>query len=111
MPAPETAVRKSPPRAPLHGVRVADFTLHAAGPFCAHILSLLGAQLEFGAYYQAGIAVAAALFVYQQYLMRTRSRDGCFRAFRNNIWVGFAFFAGVVAQSTLAPWLEPGGLL
>lgn len=30
--------------APLHGVRVADFTLHAAGPFCAHMLSLLGAE-------------------------------------------------------------------
>jgi crotonobetainyl-CoA:carnitine CoA-transferase CaiB-like acyl-CoA transferase len=29
---------------PLHGVRVADFTLHAAGPFCAHMLSLLGAE-------------------------------------------------------------------
>jgi len=29
---------------PLHGVRVADFTLHAAGPFCAHILGLLGAE-------------------------------------------------------------------
>ncbi|MCC7487299.1 MAG: CoA transferase [Burkholderiales bacterium] len=29
---------------PLHGVRVADFTLHAAGPFCAHLLSLLGAE-------------------------------------------------------------------
>jgi len=29
---------------PLHGVRVADFTLHAAGPFCAHILALLGAE-------------------------------------------------------------------
>jgi len=25
-------------------VRVADFTLHAAGPFCAHLLSLLGAE-------------------------------------------------------------------
>jgi crotonobetainyl-CoA:carnitine CoA-transferase CaiB-like acyl-CoA transferase len=31
-------------KAPLHGVRVADFTLHAAGPFCAHMLSLLGAE-------------------------------------------------------------------
>lgn len=30
--------------APLKGVRVADFTLHAAGPFCAHLLSLLGAE-------------------------------------------------------------------
>ncbi|MPZ44592.1 MAG: CoA transferase [Betaproteobacteria bacterium] len=29
---------------PLAGVRVADFTLHAAGPFCAHLLSLLGAE-------------------------------------------------------------------
>lgn len=29
---------------PLHGVRVADFTLHAAGPYCAHLLSLLGAE-------------------------------------------------------------------
>ena len=29
---------------PLHGVRVADFTLHAAGPFCAHLLAMLGAE-------------------------------------------------------------------
>ena len=29
---------------PLRGVRVADFTLHAAGPFCAHMLALLGAE-------------------------------------------------------------------
>ena len=31
-------------KAPLQGVRVADFTLHAAGPFCAHMLALLGAE-------------------------------------------------------------------
>jgi len=30
---------------PLDGIRIADFTLHAAGPFCAHALSLLGAQV------------------------------------------------------------------
>lgn len=29
---------------PLAGVRIADFTLHAAGPFCTHMLSMLGAQ-------------------------------------------------------------------
>ena len=35
---------QSPALKPLQGVRVADFTLHAAGPFCAHLLSLLGAE-------------------------------------------------------------------
>lgn len=29
---------------PLAGIRVADFTLHAAGPFCTHLLSQLGAE-------------------------------------------------------------------
>lgn len=32
------------PRAPLAGIRIADFTIHAAGPFCTHLLSQLGAQ-------------------------------------------------------------------
>lgn len=30
---------------PLAGLRVADFTLHAAGPFCTHQLSQLGAEI------------------------------------------------------------------
>jgi len=29
---------------PLEGIRIADFTLHAAGPFCTHMLSQLGAE-------------------------------------------------------------------
>jgi crotonobetainyl-CoA:carnitine CoA-transferase CaiB-like acyl-CoA transferase len=31
-------------KAPLSGVRVADFTIHAAGPFCTQLLSQLGAE-------------------------------------------------------------------
>ncbi len=32
------------PQAPLAGVRIADFTIHAAGPFCTHLWSQLGAE-------------------------------------------------------------------
>lgn len=31
-------------RAPLAGIRIADFTIHAAGPFSTHLLSQLGAE-------------------------------------------------------------------
>jgi 4-hydroxybenzoate polyprenyltransferase len=31
-------------------------------------------------------------------LIRTRSREGCFKAFRLNHWLGFTVFAGVVAS-------------
>jgi len=40
--------------------------------------------------------VAAALqAAWHGWLIRDRSRDGCFKAFRLNHWVGFAVFAGV----------------
>jgi crotonobetainyl-CoA:carnitine CoA-transferase CaiB-like acyl-CoA transferase len=32
------------PQSPLAGVRIADFTIHAAGPYCTHLLSQLGAE-------------------------------------------------------------------
>jgi crotonobetainyl-CoA:carnitine CoA-transferase CaiB-like acyl-CoA transferase len=39
-----TAKAARPMLKPLQGVRIADFTVHAAGPFCTHLLALLGAE-------------------------------------------------------------------
>ena len=61
-------------------------------------LALLGVRLQFGVGYFLGIAVAGALFVYQQRLIRDRKPAHCFAAFRNNVWVGFALFAGTVVE-------------
>ncbi|HSI60607.1 MAG TPA: 4-hydroxybenzoate octaprenyltransferase [Ideonella sp.] len=41
-----------------------------------------------------GIAAAAAQALWHFTLICERSRDGCFKAFRLNHWVGFAVFAG-----------------
>jgi 4-hydroxybenzoate polyprenyltransferase len=42
-----------------------------------------------------GLTAALAQVVWHATLIRTRSRDGCFKAFRVNHWVGFAVFLGV----------------
>ena len=49
----------------------------------------------------AGIAAAAAQAVWHYTLIRNRTREGCFKAFRLNHWVGFAVFAGVALASGL----------
>ncbi len=46
--------------------------------------------------YFAGLAIAAVLFVWQQWTIRDRGRVHCFAAFRNNNWVGLALWAGLV---------------
>ncbi|MBL0919706.1 MAG: 4-hydroxybenzoate octaprenyltransferase [Hydrogenophaga sp.] len=42
------------------------------------------------------LGVALAQVVWHFTLIRTRSREGCFTAFRANHWLGFTVFAGVV---------------
>ena len=63
------------------------------------IWALLGVQLAFGALYFAGLAVAAGLALWHFSLIRMRSREGCFKAFRLNHWLGFAVFAGVALDA------------
>ncbi len=58
-------------------------------------LLMIGYQAELGLYYYAGVALAAGLGVYQQRLIRFQERDGCFRAFLNNHWLGLAVFFGI----------------
>jgi 4-hydroxybenzoate polyprenyltransferase len=48
------------------------------------------------------MAAAAAQAAWHYTLIRSRERDGCFRAFRLNHWLGFTVFAGVVAGYALA---------
>jgi 4-hydroxybenzoate polyprenyltransferase len=47
------------------------------------------------------IAAAAAQAAWHWRLIRGRTREGCFQAFRLNHWVGFAVFAGIVAGYAL----------
>jgi 4-hydroxybenzoate polyprenyltransferase len=42
------------------------------------------------------VAAAAAQALWHYTLIRDRSREGCFKAFRVNHWFGFTLFAGVV---------------
>ena len=51
-----------------------------------------------GALYDSGLLGAAALFVFQQWLIRGRGRAACFRAFLNNHYVGMVVFVGLFAD-------------
>lgn len=44
-----------------------------------------------------GVAAATAQALWHYTLIRERNREGCFKAFRVNHWLGFAVFAGIVA--------------
>ncbi len=62
------------------------------------IMVAIGQYMRYGAAYYAGIAVAGAIALYHYRLIRTRSREGCFKAFLHNNWLGAAVFAGIVAD-------------
>ena len=59
-------------------------------------LVLAGRQAGLGAFYNVAVAMGAALFLYQQRLIRDREPAACFKAFLNNNWVGALVFGGIV---------------
>jgi 4-hydroxybenzoate polyprenyltransferase len=63
--------------------------------YAIHLASwaLLGRSLGLGTWFMAGVAAAATQALWHWTLIRGRSREGCFRAFRLNHWLGAALFA------------------
>ena len=60
------------------------------------LLAIIGWLEQLTVSYYFSLLLAAGLFIYQQWLIRHRQRDACFRAFLNNNWVGMLIFAGIM---------------
>jgi 4-hydroxybenzoate polyprenyltransferase len=60
------------------------------------LLALAGNLAGLGRWYWLGLAIATASSLHQQYLIRNRDPDDCFRAFLNNNLFGLAVFGGIM---------------
>jgi 4-hydroxybenzoate polyprenyltransferase len=67
----------------------------------------VGAWQGYGPYYFSGLLFGGVIAGYHLHWIRDRSRDGCFRAFRHNHWIGLAVFAGVALDNVIA-WSAAG---
>ena len=59
------------------------------------------APLALGALFYVALAAVLMQVAWHWHLIRGRSREGCFRAFRENHWIGFTVFLGIVGSYTL----------
>ncbi|MDZ4143127.1 MAG: 4-hydroxybenzoate octaprenyltransferase [Burkholderiales bacterium] len=59
------------------------------------------ADRSFSAIFYIAIGVAAAQALWHWRMIRGRTREGCFRAFRLNHWLGFTVFAGIALASAV----------
>ncbi|NOR19087.1 MAG: 4-hydroxybenzoate octaprenyltransferase [Xanthomonadales bacterium] len=66
------------------------------------LLLLLGWIMGLSWPWFTGVALAALLFAIQQYEVRDRSREACFKAFLNNNWVGLAIWVGLLVDYAIS---------
>jgi 4-hydroxybenzoate polyprenyltransferase len=66
-------------------------------------LYLVGTNMEFGYWYNAGLVGAGVFFLYQQWLIRERKPEACFAAFLNNHYVGYSIFIGILLEYAFNP--------
>jgi 4-hydroxybenzoate polyprenyltransferase len=57
---------------------------------------LVGREMHYAHWYWAGLGAGALCFVRQQWLIRRREPEGCFRAFNNNHYFGMFVFLGIL---------------
>ena len=56
---------------------------------------IIGGREELNWMYFTGVGVGTLFFIYQQYLIKDKKRDKCFKAFLNNNWFGASVFTGL----------------
>ncbi|MGO8831052.1 MAG: 4-hydroxybenzoate octaprenyltransferase [Steroidobacteraceae bacterium] len=59
-------------------------------------LYLAGRMLHLGNWYRAGLIAGAVFFIHHLWLIRSRERAACFRAFLNNHYFGMSVFIGIL---------------
>ena len=69
-------------------------------------LYLIGTNMEYGYWYNAGLVSAAVFFVWQQWLIRDRKPANCFRGFLNNHFVGLSVFIGILLEYAFKPYTQ-----
>jgi 4-hydroxybenzoate polyprenyltransferase len=84
-------------------ITLGDWDVRAIMFFYAAYLVVWGVLLDapHKPWVQVGLAAAAAQAAWHFMLIKDRTRDGCFQAFRLNHWVGFAVFAGLALSSLM----------
>ena len=91
------------------GIRTSALTFGrydvAAVAFCYAVylaaMSWIGRFHALGPVYGAGLVLAVAIAIHHLWIIRTRDRDACFRAFLGNHWLGLAVFAGIALDYAL----------
>lgn len=62
------------------------------------LLYVIGVRLDYGLFFNAGLAFVAGFFIYHQWLIRHRERDPCFKAFLNNHLAELALLLALIAE-------------
>jgi 4-hydroxybenzoate polyprenyltransferase len=72
-------------------------------------MAAIGVWVQFGVPYFIALGIAGAIAVHHYRLIRDRTREGCFKAFLHNNWIGATVFAGIVLDKL--PWRKMTGFV